>query len=118
MIRRLLSALVALAGLAALTLPGGRPARAADTTGVQWIWFNEGDPLVEAPAETRYFRRVFNARGPVDEATLDLTADNSFTVWLNGVKIGSGSDWKRVERFGQCGHQYALLVRVRGSAKK
>jgi putative heme-binding domain-containing protein len=95
----LLSGLVALAGLAALTLPGNRPARAADTTGVQWIWFDEGDPLVEAPAATRYFRRVINLSRPLDEATLDITADNAFTVWINGEKVGAGDDWKRVERF-------------------
>jgi putative heme-binding domain-containing protein len=99
MIRRLLSGLLALAGLAFLTLPGDRQVRAADTAGVQWIWFDEGNPLVEAPAETRYFRRVFSVTRPLDEATLDITADNAFTVWMNGEKVGSGDDWKRVARF-------------------
>jgi putative heme-binding domain-containing protein len=99
MIRRLLSGLLALAGLAALTLSELQYARAADTTGVQWIWFDEGNPLVEAPAATRYFRRTFKVDRPVDEATLDLTADNAFTVWVNGTRVGSGEDWKRVERF-------------------
>jgi putative heme-binding domain-containing protein len=99
MTRRLLSGLLALAGLAALTLPATRTARAADTTGVQWIWFDEGDPLVDAPAATRYFRRAFKFDRAVDEATLELTADNAFTVWINGVQVGSGDDWKRVERF-------------------
>jgi putative heme-binding domain-containing protein len=99
MARRLLSALIALAGLAALTLPATRHARAAEPSGVQWIWFNEGDPLVEAPAETRYFRRVFNVPQGVDEATLDLTADNAYTVWINGTKVGEGSEWKHVDRY-------------------
>ncbi len=70
---------------------------------VQWIWFNEGDPAQDAPAETRYFRRVFNINRPleqpVDEGTLDITADNAFTVWVNGVQVGKGDDWKRVYRF-------------------
>jgi putative heme-binding domain-containing protein len=99
MARRLLSALVALAGFAALTLPTSRHARAADAPGVQWIWFNEGDPLVEAPAETRYFRRVLSIPLGVDEAALELTADNAYTVWVNGVKVGEGSEWKRVDRY-------------------
>jgi putative heme-binding domain-containing protein len=99
MLRRLLSGLLALAGFAALTFPEANYARAADTTGVQWIWFNEGDPLVSAPAATRYFRRTFDVGRAVDDATLELTADNAYTVWLNGTKIGSGDDWKRVERY-------------------
>ncbi len=97
MTRRLLSGLLALAGLAALTLPQGRGAD--ESAGVQWILFDEGNPLVEAPAATRYFRRTFSPGRPVDEATLDLTADDAFTVWVNGVKVGSGDTWKRVERF-------------------
>jgi putative heme-binding domain-containing protein len=71
--------------------------------GVQWIWFNEGDPVQEAPAQTRYFRKVFAIdrpiQKPVDEATLDITADSAFTVWVNGALVGKGSDWKRVYRF-------------------
>jgi putative heme-binding domain-containing protein len=70
---------------------------------VQWIWFNEGNPAESAPAETRYFRKVFpinrDVQKPVDEAELDITADNQFTVWVNGHLIGKGDDWKRVYRF-------------------
>jgi hypothetical protein len=66
---------------------------------VQWIWFNEGDPASDAPAETRYFRRTFNLPEPPDEATLDITADNQFVVWLNGVAVGRGDDWMRVSSF-------------------
>ncbi len=99
MTRRLSLALTALVALAALTAPRLRPARAAEPADVNWIWFDEGDPAKEAPAGTRYFRRGLTVRRPVDEATLDITADNAFTVWVNGVKVGSGDDWKRVERF-------------------
>lgn len=68
--------------------------------GLQWIWFNEGGPGATAPAGTRYFRTVFRMDRPfVDEATLDITADNTFTVWFNGVKVGSGDDWQRVYSF-------------------
>ncbi|HXG10864.1 MAG TPA: HEAT repeat domain-containing protein [Gemmataceae bacterium] len=77
--------------------------RAQTSHGVQWIWFNEGDPARDAPAETRYFRRVFTidrpVANPVDEATLDITADNRFTVWVNGVEVGRGDDGKAVFRF-------------------
>ena len=69
----------------------------------QWIWFDEGNPAAEAPAETRYFRRVFTITrpvpNPIDEATLDITADNAYTVWVNGVEVGTGDDWKTVRHF-------------------
>ncbi|HYT90487.1 MAG TPA: hypothetical protein VEL76_17405, partial [Gemmataceae bacterium] len=79
------------------------PALAQQGAAVQWIWFNEGDPARSAPAGTRYFRRVFNINRPVeipvDEATLDITADDAFTVWVNGTRVGQGDNAKRVYRF-------------------
>src|SRR5437879_5137930 len=91
-------------GIVTLSLAAQRkPARAAEPDEVQWIWFDEGDPAQEAPAETRYFRRVFTINRPVqkvvDEAQLEITADNAFVVWVNGIKVGSGDEWKRVYRF-------------------
>src|SRR5262249_49433216 len=89
-----------------LILAGGSwEARAQrGSTELQWIWFNEGDPLKEAPAATRYFRRTFTVRTasdqkPVDEATLDVTADNAYTLYVNGVEVGKGDDWKRVQTY-------------------
>jgi putative heme-binding domain-containing protein len=96
-----------LVGFAVLSLLAGaygtRPARAESTSAVQWIWFDEGDPAREAPAETRYFRKVFTIDRPVqkvvDEGTLDITADDAFRVWVNGTEIGSGDRWQRVYQF-------------------
>jgi len=83
-----------------LTTP---PLYAQQTSGAQWIWTNEGEPSKQAPAATRYFRRVFTinrpVQKPVDEGMLDITADGSFTVWVNGEKVGGGSDIKRVFAF-------------------
>ena len=58
-----------------------------------WIWFPEGDPKRDAPTEPRYFRRTvtLEADSAVKRATLTITADDSFTVWLNGKAIGSGA---------------------------
>jgi putative heme-binding domain-containing protein len=68
---------------------------------VHWIWFDEGDPLSDAPAEIRYFRRVFTVDVPKagEEALLEITADNGFIVWLNGVEVGTGNTWERIERY-------------------
>jgi putative heme-binding domain-containing protein len=68
-------------------------------SGVQWIWFGDGDAAASAPAGHRYFRRAFTVGRFADDATLDITADNAFTVWVNGVRVGAGEDWKKVNRF-------------------
>src|ERR1043166_5312467 len=66
--------------------------QAQQSSGVQWIWFNEGDPAKSAPEGTRYFRKSFSLTRPfVDEAELDITADDEFTVWINGVEVGKGN---------------------------
>src|SRR5262245_616547 len=77
-----------------------RNAEAQPAPAVQWVWFNEGDPAREAPAGTRYFRTVFKIDRPVekvvDEGTLDITADDPFTVWVNGAEVGKGDDSRKV----------------------
>src|SRR5262249_2032878 len=102
MIRR--SFLVGFAVLALLgILHGVRTAAAQTLPAVQWIWFDEGDPLRDPPAEARYFRKGFTIARPVqkvvDEGTLDITADDAFRAWVNGREIGSGNTWQRVYQF-------------------
>ena len=73
--------------------PFGPSIRAQEPGGVYWIWFPEGDPIHDAPAGSRYFRKVFTvnrpAQTPTEEAGLDIAADDAFTVWLNGSLVGS-----------------------------
>src|SRR5208283_3048025 len=74
-------------------------AQAQQGRGVQWIWFDEGNPATKAPAEARYFRRTFDVSRVVDEASVDVAADKQFTLWLNGVEVGKGDNPKRVYLF-------------------
>ncbi|HEY1377893.1 MAG TPA: HEAT repeat domain-containing protein [Gemmataceae bacterium] len=85
--------------LGSLVLPVLTSAPARADSGVQWIWTNDGDPATDASLGSRYFRRAFAVGRFADDATLDITADNAFTVWVNGTKVGSGDDWKKVYRF-------------------
>ncbi|RSM46960.1 hydrolase [Amycolatopsis balhimycina DSM 5908] len=57
--------------------------------GASWIWYPGGNPADSAPAGTRYFRRTFElpAGEQLTAARLDLTADDSFTVYLNGQQV-------------------------------
>ena len=66
-----------------------------------WIWFPEGDPKQDAPAEPRFFRRTFAIPADVKirQARLYICADDQFEAWLNGKRVGSGADWRAAQRF-------------------
>jgi putative heme-binding domain-containing protein len=95
-LRRLIPA--SLVATCLITVMTGQ-APAQQGRGVSWIWTNEGDPLKQAPAEARYFRKTFDVRNFVDEASIDVAADKSFTVWVNGTEVGKGDNPKRVYLF-------------------
>jgi alpha-L-rhamnosidase len=61
----------------------------------QWVWFPEGDPASGAAAGACYFRRAFTlpADPKITKATIQMTADNAFELYLNGKKVGQGDDW-------------------------
>lgn len=96
---------LALAGLALLaSWTFTRNGTSAPPAVVQWIWFDEGDPLQNAPSEPRYFRKTFDLAKPAAEARILITADNGFTLWVNGDKIGSGDNWQSVSAFNVAKH--------------
>ena len=67
-----------------------------DLGGAKWIWFPEGDPAESAPVGTRYFRRVFElaTNDLIRDATVDITADDQFRLFVNGQEAGKGDDWR------------------------
>lgn len=79
------------------------PVQAQQASRAQWIWHPEADAPKGVPVETRYFRKVFSinrpVQNPVDEAVLDITVADNFTVWVNGAQVGKGDNWKRVYAF-------------------
>jgi hypothetical protein len=62
----------------------------------QWIWYPEGNPAQNAPVETCYFRRpiLIPAGRQITTATIKITADNVFTLSVNGVKLTTGDDFR------------------------
>ena len=66
-----------------------------------WIWFPEGEPSRDAPVATRFFRRAFDLpeKAEVRSAKLRITADDKFTVWLNGQLLGSEANWREISTF-------------------
>ncbi|MEI7939202.1 MAG: family 78 glycoside hydrolase catalytic domain [Verrucomicrobiota bacterium] len=68
-----------------------------NSEGYQWIWYPEGHPNQVAPSGTRYFRRKFSVQAgkQVTAATCNLTCDNGFTLFVNGVQAGQGTNWSQ-----------------------
>ncbi len=94
--------LLALApGLCICFLSLDAQAAAGPLGGVKWIWHSEANSSVNVPAGKRFFRQqlVVPGKKPIKSATCSITADNAFTVFANGKKIGAGDDWQTVYKF-------------------
>ena len=77
------------------------PGNANPLAAAQWIWFPEGNPAASAPPGRRSFRRALTLPSDtaVASATLSLTADNSFVLFVNGRQVGTGDDFHETASF-------------------
>ena len=84
-----------------LTRPGETKAASPEPLkAAKWIWFAEGNPAADAPMGKRYFRRALVLpEGGIASARIALTADNAFTLWVNGRKVGGGDNFNQVQEF-------------------
>ena len=73
--------------------------------GARWIWFPEGNPAANAPRGDRFFRRLLQipAEAGVQRATITITVDDQFTLYVNGEEVGKSSGqidaWKELKTF-------------------
>jgi len=69
--------------------------------GAQWIWFPEATPQHDAPIAKRYFRKrlTLPKEVPLVAGRLRVSADDRFTIFLNGRRLGTGADWKAGGQF-------------------
>ncbi|MDP6526517.1 MAG: DUF642 domain-containing protein, partial [Kiritimatiellia bacterium] len=59
-----------------------------------WIWHPDENGAVRAPAGTRYFRRVIRTDpATLSSANITITADNSYTLWVNGQCVLKDNNW-------------------------
>lgn len=68
--------------------------------GARWIWHAEGQPHQAAPMEERFFFRTvdLDPAKRLDSAWFQITADNTFELSVNGVKVAEGNDFRTVQR--------------------
>ena len=69
--------------------------------GCDWVWFPEGSPAQDAPAETRHFRLRFELPegAAIASATLRASADDAFVAYVNGERVGEHADWHTGKQF-------------------
>jgi hypothetical protein len=76
----------------------GATAETADagvfTPSACYIWYPN-----DQTAADRWFRKAFGLDKVPAKACLRITCDNSYAVAINGVPIGSGTRWERVQEF-------------------
>ncbi|KAJ7142030.1 hypothetical protein C8R43DRAFT_1071285 [Mycena crocata] len=67
----------------------------------QWMWTDVVPASGTVPAGSRAFRRTFiPAPGQIPaSASIIVAADNQYTLFVNGVSIGSGTNWKVAQRY-------------------
>ncbi|KAH9479793.1 hypothetical protein JR316_0008388 [Psilocybe cubensis] len=66
-----------------------------DLTTATWIWTNEVDSAGDAPVGARAFRKVVTLPPGqlADTITMDIFADNEYTLYINGRVVGSGRNY-------------------------
>ena len=73
-------------------------------SGTKWIWYPEGNPATDAPAESRYFRKTIQIPEgkSIASARMLAIADNDAIVKINGQEVQRSnlSDAVRVRHFG------------------
>ena len=96
--------------------------------GCPWVWYPETDAAHHAPPGPRYFRKQFNlpAGASIRKAVFVGTADNRFTLFINGKEAGQGDNsaegWRNpveldVSRFLSSGPNQLAIVAVNAGDK-
>ncbi|KAF9044047.1 hypothetical protein BJ165DRAFT_1594727 [Panaeolus papilionaceus] len=68
--------------------------------GASWIWTPEYKINSQPPVgTTRTFRRTIVTETPVNALTLEIAADDLYTVYVNGKLVGSGKSWIDPDRY-------------------
>lgn len=83
-----------------ISIPPATQDPGPDLTKASYIWTNE---VVggNAPVGGRAFRKTITlpAGQLADSVVIDMSADNEYTLYVNGLLVGSGQSWTNAQRF-------------------
>jgi len=60
-----------------------------------WIWY----PGDKGGTIDRYFRKKIEIAKVPPKASIRITCDNAYTLFVNGKELGSGDKWERVQQY-------------------
>ena len=63
----------------------------------EWIWAS-GASKDQVPNQSCHFRRTFNVGNP-ETGELTIAADDSYEVFINGQRLGSGQGYRQLDRY-------------------
>jgi putative membrane-bound dehydrogenase-like protein len=69
---------------------------AADWGKAKWLW--DSSPNATASNAPRHFRRIIELPAAPKRAIIQLTADNQYTLSMNGKELGKDGNWNAAER--------------------
>ncbi len=81
-----------------------RKTRSPGWGNARWVWDQADAAGAAQTDEPRYLRRTFTLAGKPAKAELWITADNEYTVYVNGQQVGHGSEWSKVDRYDVAKH--------------
>ncbi|KAF8998234.1 hypothetical protein BDQ17DRAFT_1362258 [Cyathus striatus] len=77
---------------------------ALNFTDASWIWSSEAAAVskpINVPVAHRAFRKDFSTgllKLPTSVEVI-MTADDAYTLYINGAQVGSGNDWRTTQYF-------------------
>jgi len=65
-----------------------------------WISFYDNSMhLPEVGGGTVYFKKEYTVGGDIENASTDITADETYELFINDQLIGKNSDWKKTGQY-------------------
>jgi hypothetical protein len=75
-------------------VPGSANARKLPHNQARWIWSTAGANTSAAPGKV-YFRKTIDLHEHLISAELVITADNRFSLFVNGQRVVGGDEWEK-----------------------
>jgi putative membrane-bound dehydrogenase-like protein len=73
----------------------------------RWVWDNPQAAEEDQGQRAIYLRRTFELPAKPKTATVHVTVDNRYELFVNGAKVGADDEWQSVEKYDVARHLVA-----------
>lgn len=64
----------------------------------QWIW-SPAQEKGHEPEGNCFFRKTFHLTTSVEQAQIEITADDAYELYVNGRRLGEGHNWRQLDTY-------------------